>query len=605
MTAATATTTTTTTTAMVQPTRAYAPHSPSWQRFHEYAAPLASSSGAGVASSSGNNHPYSRQYSHVYSARLTALRGRCLANARESLLSAEEKDANVAERIIEVKEGAWSILVGTIVKETDPKRRPVVRRSATSSSANDAVHNAQSFLFPDAADGNGRKPQESLRCHLFDAEKGDVLHLEDESGRVELAPEDPADDDGERAHSLDPNGVATGVVAAVVGRVCATKGIMRVRSIHFAGPPPAEESSSEVAMRGPGLDSGATDNNDADEPVLLLVSGLGCGSDSPTDNETGASLALRREMLLEYLTDPANHSEDSPGGGGASVCRVIVAGGGVAAPAALRAEEDDKENSTTAPTKRGDYNSIAKSNKSKRASSTSAAAERVALSLRELDLYLAELLGSGIPVDYVPGAHDPTNANWPQRPMHSCLLPLSCGFVDSFGRGTNPYEGVVGGTADGNGNGGVRVLGSDGLNVADLRRFLAEKKSGANTESEEGDGDLVEAVSCLDALNQTLRYGHMAPTGPDSLPTFPSSESDPFVLQRKPAVYFVGNCEEFGTRLVDAKGDEVTGDIAGDDGRGSVTRLVCIPSFAATGEAVLVKLRSLECEVVSFNDASL
>ena len=42
------------------------------------------------------------------------------------------------------------------------------------------------------------------------------------------------------------------------------------------------------------------------------------------------------------------------------------------------------------------------------------AAARVASSLRELDLFLSELLASGIPVDYVPGWHDPTNASWPQ-----------------------------------------------------------------------------------------------------------------------------------------------------------------------------------------------
>ena len=32
----------------------------------------------------------------------------------------------MAEKIIEVKEGVWSILVGTIVKEVDAKRRPKV-----------------------------------------------------------------------------------------------------------------------------------------------------------------------------------------------------------------------------------------------------------------------------------------------------------------------------------------------------------------------------------------------------------------------------------------------------------------------------------------------
>lgn len=570
---------------MARPTRAYAPHRPSWQRFHPHAAPLVSSSGAGSAASasaSGQQHPYARQYSHVYSARLAALRQRCVDNARKSLEEdgiEEEGGANVAKRIIEVKEGVWSILVGTIVKETNPRRRPVVAPSGAA--------DAQSFLFP----------QESLRSHLFDPAKGDVLHLEDESGRVELAPEEVADTGAgsRRSRALDPNGVATGVVVAVVGRVCAAKGVMRVRSVHFAGCPPSPEGASRGAgLRGPALDENAA--ADGDEPVLLLVSGLGCGSDAPGDCEMGASLALRREMLLEYLTDPAN--------GGASVCRVVIAGGGIAAPAQVaECDFNDKENDANGSKS---YDSIAKSNTLRRASSSASAASRLADGLQELDLYLAELLGSGVPVDYVPGRHDPTNANWPQRPMHSCLLPLSCGYVDLFRRGTNPYEVALGG-ADGEGGGGVRVLGSDGLNVADLRRFLAKgaprrEKEGGQQLEEEG-----EDVSCLDALNRTLNYGHLASTGPDSLPTFPSSESDPFVLKDRPSVYFAGNCDKFETRLVDADGEEVSQDGGGakKGENGDATRLICIPSFALTGEVVLVKLKSLECEVVSFNDATL
>ena len=48
----------------------------------------------------------------------------------------------------------------------------------------------------------------------------------------------------------------------------------------------------------------------------------------------------------------------------------------------------------------------------------------------------------------VPGYHDPTNANWPQRPPHPCLLPQGCGYVDMFGRGTNPFECIIGGDED-------------------------------------------------------------------------------------------------------------------------------------------------------------
>jgi DNA polymerase delta subunit 2 len=541
-------------------------------------------------------NPYARQYSHVYSARLALLRERCLANAKQSardegIISGENEDECSAERIIEVKEGVWSILVGTIVKEMDPKRRPPVQ-----SKYNDAT-DAQSFLFP--SDGGNRsqmKQIESLRSYLFDSEKGDVLHLEDESGRVELAPEDETHDamsvdvDGgsfKKSNALDPNNLATGVVAAVVGKVCATKGIMKVHSIHFAGVPLPDATSRAM-------------NNDAmqieeEEHVLLLVSGLGCGSDSPTDGETGASLALRREMLLEYLTDPSLSN-------GASVCRVIIAGGGVS-PSNQSAGDigpggPNKENS------KKNYNKVAKSKSSK----TSDAANHMAFSLRELDLFISELLSSGIPVDYIPGWHDPTNANWPQRPLHSCLLPLSCTFVDLFSRCTNPYEGTLGVARSRNGAKNaeisMKVLGSDGLSVADLRRFLSKSDSTKDNDAEKNDVDDAKVSSCMDALHKTLKYGHMAPTGPDSLPTFPSSESDPFVLSSRPDVYFVGNCDKFETRLVNVDGKTI--DESGDDKVGKcMTRLVCVPSFALTGEVVLVKLKSLECEVVSFNDANL
>jgi len=165
----------------------------------------------------------------------------------------------------------------------------------------------------------------------------------------------------------------------------------------------------------------------------------------------------------------------------------------------------------------------------------------------------------------------------------------------------------LGGSSNKN-DGGVKVLGSDGLNIADLRRFLTTSTSETGMkDGEEGEAtsDIVSASSCIDALNQTLNYGHIAPTGPDSLPTFPSSESDPFVLNTRPTVYFVGNCDEFETRLVDSNGDKIDkGAGKSDDGK-DVTRLVCVPSFALTGEVVMVKLKSLECEVLSFNDATL
>lgn len=533
-------------------TRAYAPLEPSWSRFHVFAAPIASSSGAGAAAgdSAQNSHPYNRQYSHVYSARLQLLRKRCIQNAQQALKdNGLELNADVVDRIIEVKEGTLSILVGTVVKEMDPKRRPQVKGSYTDASA-------QTFLFP--SDGNEAEKQEPLRPCMFDKEKGDVLHLEDESGRVELSPDAVEVGDAKNTSTLDPNKVATGIVAAVVGKVDAATGVMHVHSIHFAGPPPVETVARKEGLRGASIDN----DKEKGDPILLLVSGLGCGSDSPTDAQTGASLSLRREMLLDYLTD-------SQLGDGSSICRVVVAGGGITAPVNTT---EDKEN-----TQKTSSNNSTKS-KSGKYESTS----NVTFSLRELDLYLTEILSSGIPVDYIPGWNDPTNANWPQRPLHSCLLPNSVGFIDLFRRSTNPYESACS---------GVTVLGSDGLNVADLRRFLPN-----NEVTDEGTEGKVSPSSSIDALQQTFNISHMAPTGPDSLPMFPSSESDPFLMTSRPSVYFAGNCDEFEARLVGDKGESI------DNIEDGATRLVCVPSFASTGEVVKVNLRTLECEVISFND---
>lgn len=623
-------------------TRAYAPRTPTYQRFHPNAT-TGISSGGSVGAGGGSN-PYARQYSHVYSARLTALRSRCLDEAYRSIrdgsviITNDEvgggknnssndimKEITTAERIIEAPDSSWSILVGTVVREVHPDRR--MQHTSPSS-----IMDAHSFLFPPttaATKKNGKAIVEPLRTQImFDARAGDILHLEDESGRVELETDDTVSFNEGNEYALDPNALVTGVVIAVVGRVDGARGVMKVRSVHFAGPPRSSSFTNDEndattprgrgVLRGPTVIHGTIDgdgmegDDEDDGPYLLLISGLGCGADSPTDLESGTSLAVRREMLLEYLTNPTLSD-------GSSICRVIVAGGGVAPPVIDDGEDDDQdgvdgggggETTTANGNKRKNYNIEASAKSSSIKTKTTDAANRVASSLAELDIYLSEILACGIPVDFVPGYHDPTNANWPQRPIHPCLLPRSCGYVDLFGRGTNPYECILGSDENEVGSyGGVRVLGSDGLNVADLRRFLVTKKKDVVTTATDDDDDETAGVSSsIDALNRTLVYGHVAPTGPDSLPTFPSSECDPFVLSSRPDVYFAGNCEQFETRLVDSRGnaiDDSTVLASGTDDEGAMTRLVCVPSFSLTGEVVLVKLKTLECEVMSFNDLTL
>jgi len=62
--------------------------------------------------------------------------------------------------------------------------------------------------------------------------------------------------------------------------------------------------------------------------------------------------------------------------------------------------------------------------------------------------------------------------------------------------------------------------------------------------------DRPEVEQTLDIMQQTLEMRHVSPTSPDTLRAFPYVDTDPFVLQQAPHVYFAGNQEEYGERLV-------------------------------------------------------
>ena len=598
-----------------QTSRAYASFVPTWQRFNiteggpsSCAGTTAATNGDGIsprsvatggdasaaAAAAANANPYLRQYSHVYSRRLAALRDRCLTNAAADTSGATSKPAKLVSRILELEETKPSTIVGTVAKEFAPGRRPAVDTGYHSSAihpkngylgttspsdlhldmaAAEGMEGLGTYCSPDAAAGKGE-------------DTADKVYLEDESGRVELV------DDGSGV--LDVHSLATGVVLAATGSVREGTGIMVVRGVYLPTLPDnaakadsnAEagegEANEAAARRGP---SGDPDS----DPYVLLISGLGCGaSNAGTEEgdeaEAGGSLDLRRDLVLDYLAGHTDGARD-----GARVARVILAGGGCAGPAALA--------DIAAATKANQGATFGATGGGGSAKGTGAVASPndPSLPIKELDLFLSELCASGVPVDCVPGRHDPTTAVWPQRPLHPCLLPVSSTYDQMLRRAPNPYEATVGGKV---------VLGTDGRNVADLRRYLATVKEEDNkmdvdvdVDGEDDDNDAekqqvssvqqLDAPTTLEALEATLRFAHLAPTGPDSLPTYPAFEDDPFVMDVKPDLYFAGNCDGYATKVTEAG-----------------TRLVCVPTFDTTGQAVLVNLRTMDCEVIGFADAS-
>jgi len=246
-------------------------------------------------------------------------------------------------------------------------------------------------------------------------------------------------------------------------------------------------------------------------------------------------------LLSEWLTGHV-------GGGAdlalqASVARFVVAGNAAADPAAegSPSAEVDPLKKVGAPQQRS-----------------------LAAGMAALDAALSGF-GGAVPVDLMPGATDPAGHLLPQQPMHPCMLP-QCSRLSTVALRTNPFACSVD---------GVPVLGTSGQPVTDLLKYSAPADEAAAPER------------ALDALEMCLELRHVAPTAPDTLGCYPFKDTDPFLLDASPAVFFAGNQPAFATRLFRTPA-------------GEPVRLVAVPDFRETRSIVLVNLRTLDAHTVSF-----
>ncbi|GBP15405.1 DNA polymerase delta small subunit [Eumeta japonica] len=143
----------------------------------------------------------------------------------------------------------------------------------------------------------------------------------------------------------------------------------------------------------------------------------------------------------------------------------------------------------------------------------------VIASVEKVDSFCAAV-SSVIPVDLMPGFKDPAGIMLPQKPFHYCLFPKATEYK-SFNRVSNPYECDVG---------GFICLGTSGEPIKDIMRYS-------------------EIDNYLDAMKSTLKWRHLAPTAPDTVPCTPCLDTDPFTIYNCPALYFCGNTEEFATEM--------------------------------------------------------
>ena len=382
--------------------------------------------------------------------------------------------------------------------------------------------------------------------HNF-ASKHDFLVLEDDSGRLGLG--------GDMIQALAPTTV-TGVVVAVKGYVN-EGGVFEVNGVVFPGqettPIPSSSASSSASSSTSSSASGMVPDKDQDtDKYLLLMSGLEMGATKRAD----PSSDLAAQLLMDFVAGRLGGTEDVRLA--SRVVRVIVAG-----------------NSVTEATVQVGKERFTGSKQQSEAT----------LPMKQVDTLFASALGC-CPIELMPGAFDPTNLVLPQQPLHPCLLPHSARFT-SFTLATNPYEAKVD---------GVHVMGHAGQPVDDIARqtirvdgvpesVTAEQR--AEVETAGG----VQGDEPLNILRNTLRWGHLCPTAPDTLPCYPFTDHDPFVIGHDTAtpltVLFAGNQPTFASSLETS-----------EDGRR--TLFVCVPSFRTTRQVVLVNLRTLVAREMSF-----
>lgn len=344
--------------------------------------------------------------------------------------------------------------------------------------------------------------------------------------------------------ALDPSQralFATGVVLAVRGREDRRTGAFSVDAVSSAMPAPQKPLPAPASVPSASL------------RMVCVVSGLDVTAVSPS-----------LELLLECLRGTFD-VPDTPFA--PSVVQAIVAGNVWGTPPA----------GTQAHTALSAHGKA-----------------QFAGALQEADRVLS-LLAAILPTMVMPGANDATNYLLPQQALHRCLLP-GASRNRNLARVPNPLQCTI----------DRRVfLGTAGQNVDDLA--LYDMKAAQADGDKEGKEQVYRASGekVLDVLEMMVMTRHLAPTCPDTLGSYPFIDSDPFVMEETPHVLFAGNQKEFASRLVKlpvspAQGSgssmEVEGVIEGQN-----VRLISIPRFDETGQAVFVNLDTLECTVREFS----
>lgn len=200
--------------------------------------------------------------------------------------------------------------------------------------------------------------------------------------------------------------------------------------------------------------------------------------------------------------------------------------------------------------------------------------------IASIDGFLDEICHS-LDIVLLPGETDPTNSTLPQQPINKIMLPQASKHVgSSLQLATNPTFVTAAQCS---------IFATSGQTIDDIIHYV-------NTdpiEITDASNDSVEA-DVLDVVECTIKWGHVAPTAPDTLWTYPYSDKDPFILSDCPDIYVVGNRTKFEYRNLRQHRAE--------DAR--ICTIISVPSFHDSGNLILLNTRTRQVELINFSNAT-
>lgn len=121
-------------------------------------------------------------------------------------------------------------------------------------------------------------------------------------------------------------------------------------------------------------------------------------------------------------------------------------------------------------------------------------------------------------------------------------------------------------------------LMTSGQNIDNIRKF-----------SRINENENLEKNSSLKIMEKTLDWGHLCPTAPDTLRTWPVKKDDPLMLTNIPNVYVIGNQKYFEASYYKYKEDE-----------NKMVKLISVPRFSESFSFVLFDIGSFNCMEYAF-----